>query len=183
MPDYSIALHSDDALVTDRLFNAQTLNEISNHHTKLTENSCPDSVVDIGGLPDDARIIIIAGFPETCRYFKGEGIASRGDFSIIVPSMKQIIHLELKRTQKSISSIRIQLLGSAALVGYFKALAEKQLNERHYLDGYSEKFVAIGYTSVDMRSSGSRKCSGSGDSPDDIRRIYYPGKLQFKSLL
>lgn len=176
---------SNDVTITDRLFNPQTLNPVDSpggvNHSRLQEKSCPDSVVDIVGLPDDARIVIVAGFPETCRYFNGNGLGCRGDFSILIPSRRLIIHLEIKRATKS--GIRDQLMGSSALFGYFRSLAEKKLSEHHYLDGYDERYVTIGYTSCDMRNSSGRKCQGSGASPDDIRRIFYPGRLNFRNLI
>lgn len=176
---------SNDASITERLFNQQTLNAIdaygTSNHTKLIERSCPDSVVDIYGLPDTARIIIIAGFPETCRYFNGDGLACRGDFSIVDPSNKLVVHLEIKRTTKS--GVREQLLGSSALISYFKSLADKKLSEHHYLEGYEERYITIGYTSCDVRNSSGRKISGSGTSPDDIMRISYPGRLNYRTLI
>jgi len=176
---------SNDASVTDRLFNPQTLNPITRGRgsvsTRLEEKSCPDSIVDIVGLPDDARVVIIPGLPETCRYLNGGGLGARGDFTLVVPSQKKIIHIEMKRCTKS--GIREQLVGSSALMTYFKGLAEKKLSERNYLDGYEERYVAIGYTACGFRNSSGRRSVGTGCTPDDIRRILYPGKLKFRDLL
>lgn len=170
-----------DISITERLFSSDSLVEISQNRATLRENSCPDSVVEIVGIPEDVRILIVSRFPQTERFFGGDGIASRGDFSIIDEARHKLIHMEIKRIKNS-SHIKTQLLGSSALVPYFRALADKQLSEKHYLEGYTESFVAIGYTSLNKRSMGDRRINGSGENIDDIKRIMYPGKLPYRSL-
>jgi len=179
---------SNDVMITDRLFSKNSLNVICPggngvQRTRLIETSCTDSIVDITGLPDDVRILTIARFPQTERFFAGSGLGCRGDFSIVDIDNRHIVHLEIKRTNKSIADIRSQLMGSSALVSYFKALACRKLSENHYLEGYDERFVSIGYTAMDKRDSSGRRISGSGKSADDIRRIYYPGILPYKKLV
>ena len=176
---------SDDAHVTDRLFSPKSLNEITNirgvGRTRLIETSCPDSVVDISGLPNEVRILVIARFPQTERFFAGQKLGCRGDFSIIDVVHRLIVHLEIKRTHKS--GIKEQLLGSSALIPYFRALASKMLFENHYLENYEERFVSVGYSSIDMRNSSGRKLIGTGTSANDVKRINYPGVLQYRNLI
>ena len=179
---------SNDATITDRLFSSKSLNDISLdgngvRKTHLIETSCADSIVDITGLPDDVRILTIARFPQTERFFAGDGLGCRGDFTIFDIDNMHIIHLEIKRTNKSVADIRSQLTGSSALVAYFKALARRKLSEQHYLENYDERFVSIGYTAIEKRDSSGRRISGGGRSVDDIRRVYYPGILPYKKLI
>ncbi len=176
---------SGDERVTDRLFSPKSLNVITNIHgigrTKLVETSCPDSIVDISGIPDGVRILVVARFPQTERFFAGQRLGCRGDFSIIDVKHRLIVHLEIKRAHKS--GIKEQLLGSSALIPYFRALASKMLLENHYLENYEERFVSVGYSSIDMRNSSGRKVTGTGTSADDIKRINYPGVLQYRNLI
>ena len=179
---------SNDATITDRLFSPKSLNDVTYdrngvYKAHLKEESCADSIVDIVGLPEDVRILTIARFPQTERFFAGNGLGCRGDFTIIDIDNRHIIHLEIKRTNKSVTDIRSQLTGSSALVVYFKALACRKLSEQHYLENYDERFVSIGYTAIEKRDSGGRRISGSGRSADDIRRVYYPGILPYKKLI
>ena len=177
---------SNDAAITDRLFSPKSLNNVTYDRNgvrkaHLEEESCIDSIVDIVGLPEDVRILTIARFPQTERFFAGHNLGCRGDFTILDTVRKLIIHLEIKRSKTA--GIKNQLLGSSALIPYFRALAEKKLLEGHYLAAYKERFVSIGYTSLDMRNMSGRKVNGNGKSIDDIRRIFYPGVLQYKSLI
>jgi hypothetical protein len=151
--------------------------------THLIETSCADSIVDITGLPEDVRILTIARFPQTERFFAGNSLGCRGDFTIFDVANKRIIHLEIKRTNKSVTDIRNQLIGSSALVEYFRSLACRKMSERHYLEDYDERFVSIGYTAIEKRDLSGRKISGSGKSANDIRRVYYPGILPYKKLI
>ena len=177
---------SNDATITDRLFSPKSLNDVTYDrngvcNTHLKEESCKDSVVDIVGLPEDVRILTIADFPQTEHFFAGHKLGCRGDFTILDTVGKLIIHLEIKRSKKS--GVKDQLLGSSALIPYFRALAAKKLSEGHYLAAYKERFVSVGYTSLDMRNMSGRRISGNGESIDDIRRIFYPGLLQYRNLI
>lgn len=178
MPDKAILIQmiKNDALV-------QMQNEYGKPLVKLSEPQIPDSNVTIRNLPADAVVIKVDAFRTPDDIFNGgKGECKRADYVIISADKKCIIYIEMKRTKDGWSQIVKQLMGAQCFVRYCQEIGKVFWNETEFLNGYKNRFVSIGHTSIAKKKTRFTLTSDRHDTPDKAMKIDWPYYLQFNQL-
>lgn len=150
---------------------------------KLSEPQTPDSSATIRNLPADAMVIKVDTFRSPNDVFNGEnGECKRADYVIISAEKKCIIYIEMKRTKDEWNQIVKQLLGSQCFVKYCQEVGKGFWNENEFLNGYKNRFISIGHTSIAKRKTRITRNAERHDTPDQAMKVDWPHYLQFNQL-
>lgn len=150
---------------------------------KLSEPQTPDSSATIRNLPADAMVIKVDTFRSPNDIFKGgNGECKRADYVIISAEKKCIIYIEMKRTKDEWNQIVKQLLGSQCFVKYCQEVGKSFWNENEFLNGYTNRFISIGHTSIAKRKTRITRNAERHDTPDRAMKVDWPHCLQFNQL-
>jgi hypothetical protein len=151
----------------------------------LTEPQCPDSSVEIKGIPENAIVIKIDNFPAPSSLFRGnKGECKRADYLIIAEYenkkkvlKKCVLFIELKRKTDSANEIKQQLIGAACCFRYIQEIGRRFWNNPKLLTNFEHRYICFRHTeSVSKRSTRYSKDSGKHNSPDNIFKIDWPKK-------
>ncbi len=178
MPDMNILsqMFKDAALV-------QKQEEYGKPLVKLSEPQAPDSVATIRNLPADAIIIKADVFGSPDDIFKGNnGECKRADYVIISAEKKCIIYIEIKRKKDEWNQIVKQLIGSQCFVKYCQEVGKGFWNKDDFLNGYKNRFICIGHTSIPKKKTRITRSADCHDTPDQAMKVDWPNYLQFNHL-
>lgn len=151
----------------------------------LTEPQCPDSTVNIGGLPDDAIVIKADEFKAPDSVFcGGHGECKRADFLIVAKSGNDKIALciEMKARKGSQQEIIEQLIGAQCFFAYVREIGRAFWRQQDFLSGYAYRFVSISHTRIAKRKTRMTRQTGIHDRPERMLKIARPHHLQFNHL-
>ena len=161
----------------------QVQNEYGKSIVKLCEPQASDSIATIRNLPADAVVIKVDAFRSPDDIFNGgNGECKRADYVIISAEKKCIIYIEMKRKKDAWNQIVKQLLGSQCFVKYCQELGKGFWNENEFLNGYKNRFISIGHTSIAKRKTRITRNSEHHDTPDRAMKVDWPNYLQFNQL-
>lgn len=151
----------------------------------LTEPSCPDSKVELCGLPRNTLVIRADLFAAPSDIFNGSrGECKRADFIVFSEQndAKHILFIEMKRTSDSEKTIIQQFKGAKAFVGYCEHIANNFWSKRNVFNGFEERFVSFSHTSVSKRPSRT-KTPAKHDKPELMLKYSSPGRVAYKHLV
>jgi hypothetical protein len=154
-------------------------------HVILTEPQCPNSLVTIAGMPDEAIVIKADAFKSPDTVFNGaQGECKRADFVIVsdTGNKKIILFIEMKAKKDSNKEIVQQLNGIRCFIAYCQEIGKVFWNKPDFLDGYAYRFISIGHTSIPKRKTRITRQSSIHDRPERMLKIDYPHRLQFNQL-
>ena len=161
----------------------QQKEEYGKSFVTLSEPQSPDSSATIRNLPADAIVIKVDAFRSPEDIFNGgNGECKRADYVIISEEKKCIIYIEIKRTKDEWNQIVKQLLGSQCFIKYCQEIGKGFWSEKDFLNGYNNRFISIGHTSIPKRGTRITRHAGRHDTPERAMKIDWPHKLQFKQL-
>jgi len=144
---------------------------------ELTELQHPASSVTIRGLRGNTVVIKADAFRSPHTIFNGSrGECKRADFIIIADEGNYgvIIYIEMKATKGLEKEIIQQLKGAQCFVAYCQRIGQAFWDHRTFLDGYSQRFVSIGYTSISKKKTRVERKAGRHDRPDRFMKITSP---------
>ena len=150
---------------------------------KLVESQAPDSSATIRNLPADAMVIKADAFRSPDDIFTGKnGECKRADYVIISAEKKCIIYIEIKRTKDGWNQIVKQLLGSQCFITYCQEIGKGFWNETNFLNGYKNRFISIGHTSIAKKKTRMTRNADRHDTPERAMKVDWPHYLQFNQL-
>ncbi|MBE3144112.1 MAG: hypothetical protein IMZ61_09350 [Planctomycetes bacterium] len=151
----------------------------------LTESQQAGSSVTIYGLPDEVVVIKADAFRSPDTVFNGSrGECKRADFVIVADTVnrKIILCIEMKATKGPLQEIIHQLTGTRCFVAYCREIGLGFWNKRDFLDGYTQRFITIGHTSIPKKKTRISRQEGAHDRPDRMLKIDWPHYLEFNHL-
>jgi len=164
--------------------------DYGNSIVTLKEPQCPDSIVTISMMPEDAIVISVDDFWSLEGMFTHEkGQCKRADFVIIADTgaQKVIVYIEIKRTRELEATVIQQLTGARCFIAYCREIAQAPAfwNQQDFLGEYVERFVYIGHTSrsIDKRPTRIRPDTGVHDHPEAMLKLTAPNYLSLKRLI
>jgi hypothetical protein len=149
----------------------------------LSEPQSPDSSATIRNLPADAMVIKVDTFRSPDDIFNGEnGECKRADYVIISAEKKCILYIEIKRTKDAWNQIVKQLLGAQCFIKYCQEIGKGFWSEKDFLNGYENRFITIGHSSIPKKKTRITRNGDRHDTPARAMKIDWPHKLQFNQL-
>lgn len=152
---------------------------------ELVEPAQPDSQVTIYGLPDNAIVIKADKFRAPDAIFEGtQGECKRCDFLIVADtgSKRVIVFIEMKAEKGPRKEIVQQLKGAKCLIAYCGEIGKEFWNQRHFLDGYEERYVSIGHTRLAKKKTRLTRDVEKHNHPEHFMKIDWPNRLQFSHI-
>lgn len=161
-------------------------NNYRNYKVTLTEPQCPQSSVEIAGLPETAIVLKIDDFFNPSDVFQGsKGECKRADYAVIAEynAKKRIVFIELKKNKDAMNGIIRQFKGAVAIVKYCQEIGKQFWNKTDFLEEFDFRFVSFGHTSIRKRKTRiKRDVSGSHNKPETMMKIDWPANIRFEHL-
>lgn len=149
----------------------------------LEEPQTSDSRTTIRNLPSDSLVIKVDSFRSPdCIFNGGNGECKRADYVIISTKRKCILYIEIKRTKEGWSQIVKQLMGAQCFISYCREIGKTFWSKRDFLEGYRNRFISIGHTSIAKRKTRIARKSNRHDAPEKALKIDWPSYLQYNLL-
>lgn len=156
----------------------------------LAEPQCPDSVVHIRKMPEQAVVISLDEHWALEGMFTHEkGQCKRADYVIIADTgvHKVIIYIEIKRASSSRTTVVQQLTGARCFVAYCRELARARAfwDQPNFLEEYVERFVYIGQTNtrINKRPTRMKPESGVHNCPEKLLKLTAPHYVTLQRLI
>lgn len=163
----------------------QLSNNYGRMQVELAEPQYPQSLTKICGLPDKTIVIKVDAFTSPDAVFAGShDECKRADYVIIsdADGKKVIIYIEMKATKKTKEAIIRQLKGAQCFISYCREIGRSFWKEKNFLEGYRQRFVSIGHTSIPKKPTRITRSTKVHDQPEKMLKIDWPAHLQFKLL-
>ena len=179
-----------DINILSELLHSNTLvdkqSNYSNYKVTLTESQCPESSVEILGLPDDSLIVKIDDFFNPSSVFNGsKGECKRADYAIFADNngKKRIVLIELKKTKDRETEIIQQFKGAACAIKYCQEIGKSFWNVKDFLKDFDYRFVSFAHTSIRKRRTRiTKSTSKKHNTPENMMKIDWPANVRFEQL-
>ena len=149
----------------------------------LREPRCPNSVVEITGLPYDSLVLKIDHFPDSSNLFKGNnGECKRADYAIIVNKngKKLVLFIEIKKRKDKKKSIIEQFKGAICIFKYCQEIGREFWNTPGFLKDFEYRFICFAHTyNRKRRTRITKETSKKHDTPENMMKIDWPANIRF----
>ena len=152
----------------------------------LEEEGDQGYTLKVTGTPNDAIALKTDKFPPPKHVFNNtKHECKRADYVIITSGKMNgwIIYIEMKRSKGSPCDIRRQLHGAKCVVAYCCAIVQEFWCEREFLKGYHERFVTVGYISMDKQRTRKQRGPVHDNPKDMLKRSAPDGTIPFHRLI
>lgn len=143
------------------------------YKVELIEPDEKRSSVVIEGLPSDAIVIKVDGFPPLNDVFKGaDGECSRCDFLIFSESQQCIIFIEMKTSSEKEHHLIKQLRGGLRFLRYIQLIFDYHKGVPDFAKEYKLRFVSLLHTDTTLNKRPTRQAPQIlHDTPENMWKL------------
>ena len=158
----------------------------SGNRIALTEEGDQEYTLNVTGAPDGTIAFRTDRFPPPKRVFRNKRQeCKRADYVVIASGKRNVwvVYIEMKRRKGARRDIERQLRGAKCVVSYCRAIVREFWCDCSFLSGRHERFVTVGYISVNKNRTRKRK-GFVHDNPNAMLKLSAPdGTVPFQRLI